>query len=196
MSLAFAASERRPRKLPPVCQLSPRRDFGALNRARKDAGISVNRLLSAADISHHTWDAARNGKSATRDSTFDRLWAALDRLRRDGTAARPPAAIKALVLAAEEILRARIRGRLIVACNPQRMTRDHGQYRLPASRLRTLAIYLVAVELEIENVAIAMALGCSRQNVKKARETVETLRDNEAVDALFTRCGKLLTGAA
>lgn len=53
------------------------------------------------------------------------------------------------------------------------------------ARARRLAIYIVTVELEIPNADLARALGCSRQNVKQARDKVEDWRGDAAIDALI-----------
>ena len=62
------------------------------------------------------------------------------------------------------------------------------------ARLRRIAVYLAAVELEVGNAEIARALGTTRQNVHQARNAVEDLRGRPAVDALLERCRKLLQG--
>ena len=73
--------------------------------------------------------------------------------------------------------------------------RRHPPSTLARRRLRRLAIYLVAVEMQIPNVHIARALRSTRQNVCLARQVIEDLRDRPAVDALLDRCRVLLKGA-
>lgn len=198
MTLALANDgDNRPPKADVVCQPQVER-FRAIDRQRKMAGISVERLLHAANIHQEVFWRGRRGETATRSGSLQRLERALAELIAvESLTSRPPTAIKSLVLAAEEILRVRIkRQRLTRACNPARTPRGKRLSALPASRLRRLAIYLVAVELEIDNVDIGRALGCSRENIRKARETVEELRDDKRVEALFEECGKLLSGRA
>lgn len=50
---------------------------------------------------------------------------------------------------------------------------------LQAARINRMAIYVIAVELELKNAELARALGCTRQNVKQARDDVEDWREAE-----------------
>jgi len=182
MSLAFD-SQTRPARSP----AQRKRDFAALDRSRREANIPVDRLLQSAGVSYHTYYDGKAGRFATRQATMDKLWAAIERLRTG--AAPPPAAIRALLNAAEELLRARIakNKRLAAVCLSRSTT--------PAARIRTLAIYLLTVEIEIDNADVGRAAGCSRQNVAKARDTIEALRDDgSALDRLMTQCATVLRG--
>lgn len=67
---------------------------------------------------------------------------------------------------------------------------------LKASRLRRYAMYITAVELQVGNAALGRAIGCSRQNVKQARDWVEERRDDPGLNALLDRCARLVTGRA
>lgn len=178
-------------------------NFGALNRRRRDLGLSETDVIIAAGIHWQTWRAlSRASADARRAGTLRRVADALDRLSANAPT-RMPSFLRALVLAAEDLLRVRIAGggaersRLIAACNP----RLSGYTAVPKGRLRTLAIYIVAVEIDGGrpgiNAAIAGALGTTRQNVKKARDTIEAIReDGGALDRLIARVSDVLNGRA
>lgn len=167
------------------------KDFNTLQRSINENGIALNELLLAAGVCKETWLLGKSGRCAPRDATLRKLNEAFDRLKINAPARRPPAAIAALVNGCEEILRARMAGdvALIQACSPKPNARH-----VPAGRLRWMAIYLIAVELEIGTGELRAAIGCSRENVRKARECVESLRDNDRVDALLTTTGDVLRG--
>lgn len=193
MSLATSSTEARPARLAAPVRQPP--SFDVIERMRLARGLTVSEVVSRAGINYKTWWDVKRGAGAAdprRIRTLRRLAKAVE----GGKCVVPPAAITALVFGAEEILRARITGDLLTACNPMRASRRHIVMSLPSARLRLLAIYLVAVEIEIENVDIANALGITREAVRKAREKVETLRDHDGVEYLFEVCGKLLTGRA
>jgi len=192
MTLGAVRAEARTGKSDRICQPANRRsDLAAIDRSRREARIPLNALLAASGIHIETYYLGKRGANKTRPETLRRLWNALESLRSGRTAAPPPAAIRALLHAAEELLRVRIlkSRKLSAVCLSKSAS--------PAQRIRTLAFYLLAVEIEIENADIARACGCTRQNVHKARETIETMRDDGgALDRLMTQCAAVLRGEA
>lgn len=178
-----------------ICQPKRAPTFAELDRRRREIGVSVSSMLDAAGVHNSAWWEGRAGKVATRDSTLRRLAVGLDRLAAGRDRMPAPRLIAAAVRACEEIIRQKVRSpALIVACNPNRAPRGGNPRALPARRVRTLAIYVAAVELEIENADLARALGCARQNIKQLRDEVEDLRDDKRVDALLDRIAALLKG--
>lgn len=166
--------------------------IAAIDRARAARGLSHQELCARAPLHPSNWYFLRNGQQTPKRLTIKRLEAAL--------AASPPkpkiAPLAGLVHAAEALLRAAI-GRdpaLLGAVSYRRANRKAAAPALAAGRLRTLALYLVAVEVEVENVAIARALGITRANVHKARNTVEELADDPRVRSLLDRCAATLRG--
>jgi hypothetical protein len=132
-----------------------------------------------------------------RGSTLRRMNAALNALAHSSPITRPPALIAAFVRSAELVIANEIGNdrKLIAACA---FARQRKRGRKPKSvepeRIKRLAIYLTAVELQVENAELARAIGCSRQNVKQARDDIEELRDDGRIDALLDRCAALVTG--
>lgn len=61
-----------------------------------------------------------------------------------------------------------------------------------AAKCRRLATYVLTVELCVDNVDLAAALGQSRQNIHKGRHIVELRRDDANIDALIERVTRLV----
>lgn len=174
--------------------------FRLLNRRRRNLGLSESDVINEAGIHWQTWRVlSRSCADPRRAATLRRVAGAIDRLAADAPA-HMPSFLRALVLAAEELLRAHVAGSpdLVTACFP---LRGHRFAALPKGRLRTLAVYIVAVEIDGGrpgiNAALARALGTTRQNIKKARGTIETIRDEGgALDRLIARVSAVLNGRA
>lgn len=175
----------------------------AIERQRRDKGLSHTKLLAAAGVHPSTWFFLRRGEQAPRAGTLDRLEAAIGQAGR----AVEPAALKNVILATVRVAETVIVSALDAGANGAGTTRAQSLPLVQAldprcrratalrrSRRRVLAVYLVAVELELGNAEIARALGCSRQNVKQLRDAVEALRDDARADEFLERCRRQLTG--
>jgi hypothetical protein len=146
---------------------------------RQRAQVSLARLLAEAGINESAWYRARRDKAALRHSTVQRLEAALERL-----VAGVQRQVKNPVLAVYRMTVAQlaIAGDLDVA-EAQAAALDFDKQKpsdpqwLALAQLRQLAIYIVTVEMEVSNSALALAIGCTRQNVFKARNAVEDRRE-------------------
>jgi hypothetical protein len=160
-------------------------DFAALERRRKLAKIPRGRWIAAAAMDPRTFARCRAGLA--RPEALDRLARALDDLT--GAPKPMPNAVIALVRCAEILLAAELARskKLARACA--------GGGSLSGKRLRRYAIYLVTVEMLIDNADVARALKCSRQNIKQARDAVDDWRDHAAVDAMLDRLAALLKGS-
>lgn len=170
--------------------------FADLERRRAARGISINAWLSASGVADHTYRLAKAG-GATRKATLAKLELGLERLQQEAGAARPPAVIALLVRAIELLLLSVIGRdrRLMAACDPARLRRRLPQ-RVPAGRLRLIAIYVATVELEVKNAELARALGIERQAVKQSRDKIHDLRDTPAFDALVEQVAAALKARA
>lgn len=161
--------------------------IAAIERTRAARKLSHQQLCGAARIHPRTWFYLRRGEQAPKPSTLERLEAAIA-----AAPERPKAVpLAALVRAVEALLARAIEGdtALAAAVNDKRNVKGP-----PRPRLRTLALYLVAVEVEAGNAAIARALGMTRANVHKARHTIEELADDPRVRALLDELARTLQG--
>ena len=93
---------------------------------------------------------------------------------------RPPQIIKAfhhqVVIALCKHLRVPLADVLAQDLSVQR---PRNEAWLQAARINRMGIYVIAVELMLGNAELARALGCTRQNVKQARDDVEDWREAE-----------------
>lgn len=158
-------------------------------------------LCAAARVHPTTWFYLRRGEQEARRETIERLEKGLAGLLNKDYQPRPVNVIEVFVRLAEGVVRKHIGGNRVLmrALTPDRVRRGKAR-KLPtaieAGRLRRLAIYLAAVELEVGNAEIACALGLTRQGVHKARGMIEALRDSPAIDGLLERCRLELKGEA
>lgn len=165
-----------------------------IEQRRRAKGIGRSRLCERAGVDWWTWERLRGGGPLrSRDALLERLERALDTI--------PPRTDPVLTTAILALMRLAARAVLAEAAALPAVIEELTVVRqraVPATaiaqaRLQRVAIYLVAVELEIPNAAIARALGMSRQNVQQARLAIEQLRDKPAVDAMLERCRAVLT---
>jgi len=152
-------------------------DIAAIEARRRQIGATQLELVAAAGIGSRTYDYLLAGHTAPQPRTLNRLWRALERL----AGARPAAPAPDLIAACyrqQVAIFAVMKGR-----DPQATLTDQAK---AAGNIRAMAIYVTAVELEItDNATLARAIGCSRQNVKQVRDSVEDRRDDPEVDRLL-----------
>lgn len=165
--------------------------IAAIERARVSRRLSHNQLTQAAGVHPSTWFYLRHGEQRPSKGTLERLRRAIEHA--------PPAApiepLAALMRATQALLIAAVAGdrALLEAINPKKFGRTDPT--LQPRRIRTVAIYLLTVELAIDNHVLAKAIGCSRNNVRQVRADIEEIREEGgAVDALFLRVAELLRG--
>lgn len=157
-----------------TARLDPR--IQAIERTRKQQNLTHQELCRRASLSLPHWYSLRRGEWGPSRQTIDKLKAALH-----GQAAGTPR---------EDVLRGLFQLALAVL-------KLAGGKDLGAGRVRRLAIYLVTVELCIENADLARAIGTSRQNVQQVRNLIEDLRDREPeTDRLLEYCGQLMRAKA
>jgi hypothetical protein len=167
----------------------------AINTRRVRAGISVTELMSEARLNPKTWDVARAHPERTRRTTLERLDRALDRLVVGDRAPANRAAIGCLYELAVGVFAEKAGIDVAAALG---VARDFAHERpqddawLACARVRRLAMYLVAGELNLGNAALGKVIGCTRQNVKQAVASVEALREEPAIDALIRAVTRLV----
>ncbi|UZE47931.1 helix-turn-helix domain-containing protein [Rhodopseudomonas sp. P2A-2r] len=154
-----------------------------INRRREAAGMAHDQFARLANVSVWTWRDLRRGARAPMPSTLAKLNAALD-------ASRPPK--PAQVVASYHRLLMQHLARHLNFDVPTLLATDFSVQRpfnaqwLAAARIRQMAIYLTAVELQVGNAELGRALGLTRANIKYARDEVEQRREdgNEVDEAL------------
>jgi transcriptional regulator with XRE-family HTH domain len=168
----------------------------AIERERTAAGISHNELCQCARVHPSTWRAWRSGQQEPKPAILERLKTAivgrLANARRDVTVL---AALHRVVIV--HLAQRQGADPELVLEQDFSAERPQSPAWLHAAQLRRQAMYLLAVELEIPNANIGRALGCTRQNVKQARDRIEEARDADpAVDRTLDDMGRLLRGVA
>jgi hypothetical protein len=168
----------------------------AIDQRRNKLVLAHAQLCRRAGISEPMWWELRHGHRRPADRTVRRLEQALDEL----AAARPPRQPAVVVRLLFSHVAADVARRRGVPCDgPISLDFGYNSPRDPAwlamAQVRRLAMYVLAVEFDIANADIARALGCSRQNVKQARDAAERWRDEDpAADALIEAIARQARG--
>lgn len=159
--------------------------IAAIDKKRAERNIPHDQFAQRAGISIWTWRDLRRGSHGPSPTTLRKLNAALE-----GQVAppSPPAVIKSYHrLVMRMLAQAKGLDPDAVAAVDLSTQRPQVPAWLEAARINNMAIYLTTVELQVENADFARALGISREAVRKARNKVEDLRDDPAIDELLTR---------
>lgn len=154
--------------------------IAAIERKRIAAGIGNEPFARAAGISFWTWRRLRRGENVPTDATLTKLEAAFDAPK-----GKKPRNVIAGFHRLVTSLVADAVGEPRAAVFAADMTRQRPQDPawLKAARIQMMATYITAVELEVGNAELGRAIGQSRQAVQKARNKIEDLRDDAAIDA-------------
>lgn len=158
----------------------------SIDAERSRLKFSHSKLCRNAGVELSMWYRLRQGERSPRGNTLRRLEAALagERLSMSNAdLVRKLFSLSAVVL--RTLIGADIE--LIAACTKRTARRIGPPSAVSAQRFRRMVMYVVAVELEVDNAALARAIGTSRQNVLQARTEIHDLRDNPLVDGLFER---------
>lgn len=163
-----------------------------IERLREAKGVTHARLCAGAPVHPTNWYYIRTGEVTAQQATLDRITAFLTQ---EQPQRAPANVLQSFVLAAERVIVAELENRhdrkaLVGAINDKRMQRPE----LRADRLRLLAVYITAVELEVPNAELGRALGHARQAIKQGRDKIEGLRECDAVDAFLDHVRDVLTG--
>jgi hypothetical protein len=161
-----------------------------LDRRRADAGLTIGAVCAAAAMRRDTYHAALKPGAVVKASTLGKIALAIGALRDAAPPARPPSVLAAFIRLAEAELCKRI-------ARDKRLRRDlDSRGTVGSGRVRRLAIYVVAVELQVENAELARALACSRQNIHQARLAVEDWREKPRVDRLLEDARVMVRGTS
>lgn len=167
------------------------REIAALDRERAQKGMTHADLCRGTGLSENHWSDLRAGRVQPRDHTIQKIkrWIAgtVPTVAPDVIAATHRFAMLWLAKETDADVD-------LVMAQDFSCERPRDPVWLLAARLRSYAIYITAVELQVPNAALGRAIGCSRQNIKQRRDWVEEQRGEGNLDALLDRCGRLATG--
>ncbi|WP_407155194.1 hypothetical protein [Bradyrhizobium sp. STM 3557] len=156
----------------------------SIDRRRKAAGLSHGELCRLAGIEVNNWFALLRGAHRPSPKTLAKLEAAFG----EAKPVKPRGIIsgfhRLVVGLCADALGA---DRDAVLATDMSKQRPQNPQWLRAAQIQMMATYITAVELEVGNAELARALGQSRQAVQKARNRVEDLRDDAAIDAALVR---------
>jgi transcriptional regulator with XRE-family HTH domain len=146
---------------------------------RRRLGLSNAGLCRRADVHPTTWLYLRRGEQRPSKETLTRLNAALDRHAHGGEGQARSYGQNLYRLVVTYL--ARFSGFDVATAQAAafdfKTQKPQDPEWLALARLRQLAIYVVSVEMQVGNAELARAIGCTRQNVFKARNVVEDRRD-------------------
>lgn len=167
-------------------------EIRAIDRRRAELGLSNEDFCRRAGVSFWTWRAIRRADFVPSRKMFNRLRAALI----DPVAAPPPpAVIKSYHrLVMRTLAQAKGLDPDAVLAVDLTVQRPQVPAWLEAARINNMAIYLTTVELQVENADFARAVGVTREAVRKARNKVEDLRDDPAIDELLNTVTQQVRG--
>ncbi|NUU41392.1 helix-turn-helix domain-containing protein [Tardiphaga robiniae] len=156
----------------------------AINRRREAAGLPHDAFARLAGVSIWTWRDLRRGARAPMSSTLTKLNAALDAPR----STKPPQVVAAFHRLVMQFLAMHLKFDIAtLLATDFKVQRPSNPLWLQAARIRQMAIYITAVELQVGNADLGRALGDTRANIKFARDQVEERReDGNEVDQALT----------
>lgn len=144
-------------------------------RRRIAAGWSHAKLLRLARVDKQTWQDLRAGRREAQEFTLTRLERALDGV----IETKPPQIVRAYHRIVMRDLCRHLRVPASAIDQDMSVQRPRNRAWLQAARINRMAIYIIAVELELKNAELGRAIGCSRQNVQQARNDVEDWRETD-----------------
>jgi len=172
---------------------SPALSIIDIERRRRRLGVSVARLCGVAGINEKSWWRGRRDGANLRVSTLQRLDRGLRAIERGALSPKKTPFWRAFFGFAFAML---AREQELDYAPPLlfdfSVEKPNSPEWLKLARLRRIMIYLLTVEMQVPNADLARAIGCSRQNIKQARDAVEQWRDDPATELLLTRWGVFL----
>jgi transcriptional regulator with XRE-family HTH domain len=155
----------------------------SIDRRRKTAGLSHDELCRVAGIEVNNWFRLLRGAHQPSGVTLRKLEAALDAPRQS----KPPRIIAGFHRLLIGLLAdAMGEDRAAVLAVDMSKQRPQNPAWLRAARIRMMATYIAAVELEVGNADLGRAIGQTRQAIQKSRNQVEDFRDDPAIEAALT----------
>jgi transcriptional regulator with XRE-family HTH domain len=163
-----------------------------INRDRARLKMSHGKLSRRAGLHVSTWRSLRKGQQAPKARTITKLRNALATgiLTADHEASTALALHRLIVANLAHAVGENIEAMIDADFSTERPMNPTWH---KAAQLRRWSIYVLTVELEVSNVVIARALGCTRQNIKQARDAVEDKREADAkLDAALRELGAII----
>ena len=156
----------------------------AIDRRRVAAGLSHAELCRLASIELRNWQKLRSGSQRPSTGTIVKLQAALDAPR----STKPPQVVASFHRLVMQFLAIHLSFDIpTLLATDFSVQRPFNAQWLAAARIRQMAIYITAVELQVGNADLGRALGLTRANIKYARDEVEQRReDGNDVDQALT----------
>lgn len=160
-----------------------------VDATRRQSGISIAKLCAAAKVHPNTYRELRRGACTPLEITLDKFTRALDRIR-TGKAQEvaPPQVVAGFHRLLMQLIATQMGfdHELLLATDFSVQRPSNPQW-LRAARIRQMAIYVVAVELQVSNADLGRALGDTRANIKFARDAIEDRReDGNEIDSALT----------
>lgn len=156
---------------------------------RVESKISIAKLCAEAKVHPNTYRELRRGACTPQDITLVKLTKAVQRIRASEAEYLEPPQV---VVAFHRLLMHLLARQLSFDLDQLRATdfavqRPFNPQWLAAARIRQMAIYIMAVEMEVSNADLGRALGLTRANIKYARDEVEQRReDGNEIDQALT----------
>jgi hypothetical protein len=175
-----------------TCSSTVHPEIAIIARTLKTEQRPLMAFLRFAGVPYITWYPLARGEVQPSGRTLKRLKAAMQGAPLQAKQPAVIAAFHRLVM----VLLADAQGldRTAVLATDFSVQRPQNAAWRAASEVRMFAVYITAVELCVENVDVAAALSISRQAVKKARDRVEDLREQPAIDSLIDRVAAMAAG--
>lgn len=163
----------------------------AIDKQRRAAKLSHEQFCQRAGISYWTWRDHLRGRAQPNGATLQKYREALVNPPRE-----PAPGVIAGAHRLAVVRLASAHGVAIEQIDAQDLSvqRPRNANWLLAARLNRMAIYILTVELQMENADVAAALGCTRQNVAQARDAVEEWRDEPTTQRLIAKVSLELAG--
>lgn len=158
----------------------------AIDRQRGRIGLTHRALCELSGLHPTHWYDLRRGAVRPTRRTLDRLQKAVIRRRRPC----PPPVLAHFFWTVAGLFGEAYGLELSAVFDSPRDPRG------AAAKCRRLATYVLTVELCVDNVDLAVALGQSRQNIHKGRNIVELRRDDPTVDELIERVSTRVRSSA
>lgn len=156
----------------------------AINVRRLAAGLTHQELCKHAGVDLNSWHRLRRGEHAPKNETIQKF----DNALKNGPSPKPPQLIASYHRLVMVMIAAELNFPLAtLLATDFTAERPQVQEWLEAARIRAMAIYITTVELEVKNADMARALNVTREAIRKARNRVEDMRDDNAIDALLSR---------
>ncbi|MFA6267651.1 MAG: hypothetical protein WC670_18285 [Pseudolabrys sp.] len=149
--------------------------IAAVEQWRVRNKVRIVDLIHSAGISYFTWRALRRGQCKPRPATVIKLRAAME----GRPALKPPQIVVGFHRLVMQLLAIEMRfDRDTLLATDFSVQRPSNPQWLRAARIRQMAIYITAVELQVSNADLGRALGDTRANIKFARDAIEDRRED------------------